>query len=147
MPNVEEIKSIVKLIEAEPGTWNQESWVEGSQTVRVKLASPLKTWRFGNGEYVTEVYGIDGNCYTACCVAGHAIMRAGLVYAHGAVYDPETGEALGGVDSVAQNLLGLDYAQANVIFSSEADGHLKTTKGRVNRLKANITKATGITFD
>lgn len=144
MPNVEEIKSIVKLIEAEPEGWDQEGWVQGFGRVNLKLERPVQTWR---GSDITHVSVITEDCATACCVAGHAIMRAGYGYRDGEVYELETGKYIGYVEQVATNLLGLDSAQADKIFSGSLGLGLKTHRGRVNRLKKVITEATGITFE
>lgn len=140
MLNVEEIKSIVKFIEAEPDMWNQDLWVDGVQRTRISLSEPLRPYD------VTEVYAIVESCATACCVAGHAVMRAGLAYAHGHVFNPATGEVMGEIQDVARDLLGLSQMQSNAIFASDG-GNNVTTEEKIGNLKDVISRVTCITFD
>jgi hypothetical protein len=152
MPNVEEIKQIVKIIETtpmkpywevEPGSpvWDQGNWVGGPR----RLLKPSEQAQ-QQGWY-RDAAVVDASCATTCCMAGFAIIRAGYAYGSGNVWNPETGDYIGPILEVAAELLGLDHVQAMDIFSGDIGTDRVTQKGKAIQLKATITKATGITFD
>jgi hypothetical protein len=90
-------------------------------------------------QWVTLIDLTEGFCGTACCVAGHAVVRAGYrVGTDQEVYDHDN-KYIGDIESVARRLLDLDEIQAMTVFAGGTSD--------VKVLKHRITQTTGITFD
>jgi hypothetical protein len=156
--NVEEIKQIIKAIEADPHHWNQRDWVvsevpfvdEKTRTIKINLDSiPYPAIRDYFASRVDEsghLWTYDESCNTSNCVAGWAILRAGLLVRNGYVFD-EDGNFQGWASDVAQQLLGLSPLQAIHIFSPGSGYDDETDRYTPTELKRRITNVTGITFE
>jgi hypothetical protein len=156
--NVEEIKQIVKVIEADPHHWNQRDWViseapfeeEKIRTIKINLDSiPHPETRDYFASRVDEsghLWTYDESCNTSNCVAGWAVLRAGLLVRNGYVFD-EDGNFKGRASDVAQGLLGLNGIQASYIFAPGTGYDSRTEQYTPAELKRRITNNTGITFE
>jgi hypothetical protein len=134
MANEEEIRRVVKLIEAEPQRWQQACWFDPATANRVAVNDE---WGF--------IY--QGTCGTRACVAGHTVLMAGYQITTDSVVLDQDGQAIGMVDEVAAKILGLDGEQADLIFASATGFNSRHDCYEVAELKRVITEETGIQFD
>jgi hypothetical protein len=155
MLNAEAIKLAVKAIEANPDTWNQTFWIgkryviNGDEFIagaeRANATGRVSILSAGTFVSVEE-------CQTTFCLAGQAMLQAGLVDEQGR-YVQEDGTTLNYADhnitDMAGDLLGLDRSQAESIFfyGTEADPYKEGKNPTVAGLKRRITDVTGITFE
>src|SRR5882672_2525517 len=105
--NTPELHLIYKQIKTHPETWQQGTWAINFDLMRER-----------GQEGVQEV-----NCGTACCIAGHAVARAGYEFVW-PNHSAQTELAIDGdgnlrlIETLAAEILGLDENQADELFSA-----------------------------
>jgi hypothetical protein len=138
--NEEALKLAMKAIREDPAHWDQAVWWDDVDFVG-SLPLPLEHLQERCCEGCDQSNASEKipTCDTTYCLAGYAILQAGLrMNAYDSVFDAD-GKYLGNPMEVGQELLGLDTKQAMALFHSGLD--------QVSEFEALVTQMTGVSFD
>lgn len=155
--NVEAIRMAVKGLEANPENWDQSHWTGVKLPTAPKAVSWTEVEHFGDPENrwirLNPDSGAAGThdwvqvekCHTTYCLAGQAMLQAGMVN-EGGWYVNEAGLRMDNwqVEQHAAGLLGLDENQAEDLFYWGVNHNVG---GTLADFKAHITKVTGVRFE
>jgi len=132
---IEMHRLVMKQIEAEPERWNQSNWITGAAMIQARYLA-----KFQNGihKFYESIWDVN-TCSTTMCYAGWTAHLAGYQFRGDGTVVGEDGEVRS-ARTVATELLGLDWNEADIIFDAYA---AKTPE----QMKETVTMVTGIEFD
>lgn len=151
--NAEALRLAVKGIEADPENWDQTHWTGVKFPGSTKSVSWDDIEQIGSAVRIKPESEAEGSrewinveqCRTTYCLAGQAMLQAGMVNEKGWYID-EDGARMNNwqVECQAASLLGLDEQQADELFYW---GVNRAERGTLADFKRRITEVTGVTFE